>query len=231
MIDKPTEAVIRVARALADMADEVVFVGGSAVPFMLPASHPYPARATEDVDCVVPAETTLQYYTIAGRLRALGFRECSERGSPICRWLIEDLTVDIMPTGSVALGFNNRWYREVLRAPTEVEFDDNRLLRVANPAVFLATKFEAFTDRGGGQPLGDTDIEDIITVLAYRKDRAELALYQPPELRAYLAAEARKLLEQPNLLEIISACLPSDKNSQGLVAPILQALRSLGQLT
>lgn len=39
------------------------------------------------------------------RLRALGFREDQREGAPLCRWLVEDLVVDVMPARERVLGF------------------------------------------------------------------------------------------------------------------------------
>ena len=44
------------------------------------------------------------------RLRTLGFREDRREGAPLCRWLFEDLVIDVMPALERVLGFTNRWY-------------------------------------------------------------------------------------------------------------------------
>ncbi|WP_156785488.1 MULTISPECIES: hypothetical protein [Cyanophyceae] len=48
---------------------------------------------------------------LADRLRALSLEKCTELDAPLCRWLYQDLIVDIMPCDAKILGFSNRWYQ------------------------------------------------------------------------------------------------------------------------
>src|ERR1022692_436812 len=99
-----------------------------------------PSFSTDDVDCVVQATTTVDYYRVSDRLRALGFKVCLDKGAPICRWLVEDIIVDVMPTGESALGFRNRWYDWVFVDPQTVVAEDLKIKVVTIPT-FFATKF------------------------------------------------------------------------------------------
>ena len=66
--------VAKVARFLGDLKDRVVFVGGSVVPFLVPTVVAPTIRMTDDVDCVVQATTTVQYYALSDLLRDCGFQ-------------------------------------------------------------------------------------------------------------------------------------------------------------
>ncbi len=105
------EMLVRAARALGDLRDEVVFVGGAVVDlFITDPAAPHP-RFTEDVDVVVEVTTHGAWSRLGERLRSLGFREDQREGAPICRWRFGDLAMDVMPVLERVLGFSNRWYR------------------------------------------------------------------------------------------------------------------------
>jgi hypothetical protein len=48
-------------------------------------------------------------------LRAKGFANDTSKGAPICRWIFNDIKVDVMPTDSEILGFSNKWLWKVLK--------------------------------------------------------------------------------------------------------------------
>ncbi len=215
--------VAKVARRLEDLNDEVVFVGGCVVPLLVPDTFGSTIRPTDDVDCVVQAATTVEYYRVGERLRAAGFRECVEEGTPICRWIVDGIRVDVMPAAEAALGFRNRWYDQVLADPLEIALNRDLHIRVASPATFLATKFEAFSDRGQGDYMGNTDFEDIVTVMAFRDDVVDLVLDAEASMREYLSSRARELLTLRNLEDLVSGCL--DPAYQSAVPTVLARLR------
>lgn len=70
--------IAEVARGLGELAHEVVFVGGAAVPLMVRSAIAPTIRPTEDVDCVVRAESYPDYSKMGERLRQVGFEECRE---------------------------------------------------------------------------------------------------------------------------------------------------------
>jgi hypothetical protein len=65
--------------------------------------------------------------------------------------------------------------------------------------MFLATKFEAFDNRGQGDLLASHDMEDIVNVIASRARIVEEVRTSATDLRQYLAVRCRQLLEQPDL--------------------------------
>lgn len=99
-----------VARALGSFTQEVVFVGGATVSLYLQNPASPEVRPTEDVDCIIKLSSYSSYAEIESRMRKLGFEHDMSRGAPICRWLVGDIKVDVMPTDGAILGFTNRWY-------------------------------------------------------------------------------------------------------------------------
>ena len=102
------EDLASVAKYLGPLNNEAVFVGGSVVIVLVPSYVVPSIRITEDVACVFQAATTADDYRLSERLKNLGFSECTDEGTPICRWVIDDIRVDVMPTGEKALGFCKR---------------------------------------------------------------------------------------------------------------------------
>jgi hypothetical protein len=138
-------------RAVADRLDRLqldyAFVGGAVVNLLLDDAGSTPARPTEDIDVILEVVTTQPYSDLEARLRSLGFDHDMQPGAPRCRWKLQSLTVDIMPTEGTFLGLNTIWFKEVLETATERAFGPTRL-RLVSPAAFLATKYTAFLDRG-----------------------------------------------------------------------------------
>jgi len=67
-------------------------------------------------------------------------------------------------------------------------------IRVVSPGYFLATKFEAFQGRGGGDYAASHDLEDIVFLLENRTDLMKELIDYPVELKAYIADQANDLL-------------------------------------
>lgn len=90
----------------------MVFVGDATI--SLYADDPAAAepRPTDDIDVVVELATYTEFSNqLEDRLRQLGFVNDVESGI-ICRYKIDGLVVDIMPTNPDVLGFSNRWYKD-----------------------------------------------------------------------------------------------------------------------
>ena len=142
-----------VAQALAPVQEKVVFLGGSIVGLLLTDRASPPVRPTKDVDVLVETVTYGQQAGLESRLRSLGFEHDQSEGAPICRWLIGDVKVDVMPSDASALGFSNRWYPEALRTAIPCPLRKGIQIALVSPACFLATKLEAFSSRGNGDYL------------------------------------------------------------------------------
>ena len=177
-----------VAHALGPVCEDVVFVGGCATGLLLTEPRPDRIRITEDVDIVAQALTVRDYQAIEKRVRAQGFTNDMRARAPICRWVYKNITLDLMPTVKEILGFANRWYPLAITTAQPVQLASGLNLRLIAAPVFIATKLEAFKDRGKnaqGEPdfLGSHDLEDIITVSDRRPELLDECRAMPTELR------------------------------------------------
>lgn len=97
-----------VADRLGPIREEVIFVGGMIRSLLITDPGAPPARPTDDIDVVAAISSQAEYYALAARLRALGFREDHREKAPLCRWIVDGVTVDVMPDHENVLGFSNR---------------------------------------------------------------------------------------------------------------------------
>src|SRR5580658_248842 len=86
-----------VYNALGPLKDHVVFVGGATVAFYVDRMAEE-VRPTDDVDVVVEIWTYKDYAALEEQLRKMGFENDRSSGI-ICRYKVQGIIVDIMPTG------------------------------------------------------------------------------------------------------------------------------------
>lgn len=221
-----------IAHALGPICDEVVFVGGCATGLLLTQERPDRIRVTEDVDIIAQALTTREFHAIEDRLRARGFNNDLRPNAPICRWVYKNVTLDVMPIVKDILGFANHWYPLAIATAQPVTLPSGQRINLISAPVFVATKLEAFKDRGHdarGQPdfLGSHDLEDIITVADRRPELIDECLAAPEELRIYLAREFAALFAHPDFETSVAGHLPGDAASQGRLGKLKTTLRRI----
>ena len=139
------QMVAKVAHALTPLQEPIVFVGGAIIAIY--QDDPAPARATDDVDCIVQVATRSEFAGMEQKLRNLGFKHVTD-SKVICRWKLEGTIVDVMPTEPKILGFSNSWYHPGFEARIARKLPDGTVVLVMPLAYFLASKFEALHNRG-----------------------------------------------------------------------------------
>jgi Nucleotidyl transferase AbiEii toxin, Type IV TA system len=105
-------------------------------------------------------------------------------------------------------------------------------IRAATPPFLLATKLEAFADRGRGDPIASRDLEDIVTLLDTRAETVAEAHTAPADVRGYIAHQLTELQKLPDFLTLLSGMVRPDDASQArvetIVLPRLHALTNTG---
>lgn len=203
-----------VAKALQDVRDQVVFVGGSTTVLLIDSVDSGKARQTEDVDFIIDIAFNTDMAKFEDKMRSLGFANDQSKGAPLCRWLIPFmgdtyLKVDAMPADANVLGFTNTWYPDVIKTCWEYTLqdkDEKLPIKVVDPIYFLGTKFEAYHGRGNGD-IFSHDMEDIFFVLEHRSGIEMLAYEADTSIQGYLASEFRNLLDHPDLDNTIQGFL------------------------
>jgi len=147
--------------------------------------------------------------------------------APLCRWLIEDLVVDVMPDRERVLGFTNRWYRQVKKQSEERTLPKDIRIRAVTAPLFVATKIEAFRPRGRGDFVASQDLEDIIAVVDGRPALVDEVKRAPAQVRRFLAGTMKQWLDDPDFLVAVPGHLPGDVASQARASVVLERLRSM----
>lgn len=148
MANPNIELLVGMAQALGPLRERVVFVGGCATGLLLPGPNLLDVRPTEHVDGIVEVTTLAGYHALADELLQRGFRQTMEDNTPPFRWFWQRMQLDLVPLDEKGLGFANRWYRAGFDAAVQTEVAPGLVLRHLSAPYFLATKFEAFYDRG-----------------------------------------------------------------------------------
>ena len=171
---------------LGALADSLVFVGGCATGLLVTAVRAQAVRVTVDVDTVAQIETIGDYHAIERRLEQQGFARDHSPDAPICRWVAGRLHLDVMPSNPRVLGFSNRWYPLAIETAQPYALPDACSIRLVTAPIFVATKLEAFRDRGRGDFVASHDLEDIVTVIDGRAELIGEVASAPDALRTYL---------------------------------------------
>ena len=149
--------------------------------------------------------------------------------APICRWRYRGIVVDLMPTDPNVLGFANRWYRLAVETAQRISLPSGITIRLISGPAFIATKFEAFADRGRGDLLASHDLEDIVNVIASRTRILEEIAHSPPDLRGYLAGRCRELFAIPDFSNYLPGLIADDP-SLTLTDEVLERLQVIANV-
>ena len=144
LVNPNLEILILVADALGELREELVFVGGCATGLLLTAQRAQSIRPTNDVDVVVQVATLADYHAMEKAVAARGFKHDVSPDAPICRWVKQDVILDLMPSAAGILGFHNCWYPLACRTAVRVKLTENINIRLIAAPEFIATKLEAF---------------------------------------------------------------------------------------
>ena len=218
------------AQALGPLREELVLVGGCAVDLLLTDSAASPTRVTYDVDMVAQVASLAGYHELERQFTRLGFKRDMAQDAPICRWRYNNLEVDLMPALPGILGFANRWYPLAVQSAQRVVLPSGTSIQLITAPVFLATKFEAFADRGKSDLLGSHDMEDIVNVLDGRPEIVKEVAASPDDLKRYLVDRCKALLALPNFMDALSGMVFPDESLAGRVKMIGLRLKQIAEI-
>ncbi|MBU2622837.1 MAG: hypothetical protein KKD92_11020 [Proteobacteria bacterium] len=222
--------IIHVAKHLGDLKDKVVFVGGCTTGLFITDPAMPEVRVTQDVDVIVEVASRLEYYKLENALRTKGFIQDMSENAPVCRWLVDAIKVDIMPTQEDILGFSNRWYLPAIKNADLVELEEKLTIQLVAPSYFLATKIEAFKGRGGGDYMASHDMEDIMIVLDGRPEIVSEIRNSSDDLKIFLSGTFRTLLADGEFVDAIPGHLAPDRASQARLPRLMKCLEEISKI-
>lgn len=219
----------RIAAELEQIGFPHAFTGGAVVPLFLDYPDLVIVRPTRDVDVVIQAASILDYQEIETRLRNAGWRNDTTDHAPRCRWLQDDILVDILSSTPVPGEFSSPWFQHGVT--NAWRFDVEGLQIPVVPAtVFLASKLDAFWDRGHRDPWASHDLEDVVTLLDGRASLLEEVRNEISPLRRAIAQSISRLHAQFDLGHLLPGFLPGDPGSQQRIPKLKETLKTLSSL-
>jgi len=228
--DVNIQMITTVARRLGNLRDTVVFVGGCATGLFITDPAMPEVRVTNDVDVIIDIATRIEYSRLETDLRSKGFRNDISEDAPLCRWIVNGIKVDVMPTQEDILGFSNHWYLPAIENANYVQLEKELTIKLVTPPYFLATKIEAFKGRGGGDYMASHDMEDIITVLDGRREIIDEIKSSSDELKNFLSGTFRIFLADENFLDAIPGHLLPDYANQARLPRLLKILEEIANM-
>jgi hypothetical protein len=224
------EMIKQVAEKLGPLRPRVVFLGGSATGFHITDKAEPEIRATKDVDIIVDVASRVDFHQLEKTLRKLGFIQKMQEDGPICRWYINDVIVDVMPTDENILGFSNRWYLPAIKNSVTIELSPDLEIQIVTAPYFLGTKLDAFFGRGRGDYLTSHDMEDIINFINGRVEILEDIKNSESDLKDFIIKSLQGFLEDELFLEALPGHLLPDQASQGRRSIILERIKKIVEL-
>lgn len=136
-----------------------------------------------------------------------------------------------MPVDGEILRFSNQWYPLVMATAISVDLTAGTVIRAAHPIALLATKWEAFLDRGRDDPFGSHDLEDVVMFIAGRPELTGELQSLPMDARAFIADSAKKLLAASWFDEVLEGTFPDAQRLPNVLVRIRERISALAPLS
>jgi len=211
------EAIIEVAQAVQPLGFSFVFTGACVLPFLVEPEFVPGLRTTEDVDLIVQILARTQMAAVEGKLRTAGFRnDYWSDDAHRCKWAYHDIKVDVLSDrGHDKNSCPSEWFEYAAATAIDLELAPQVFIKHITATAFLATKLDAFSDRGKNDQYGSRDWGDIITLLDGRTTLSAEVIASPPVVRDFIASTIRELILGKHLEESVPFHLaPESRVSQ-----------------
>jgi len=209
-----------VARKLDHLLESVVFLGGCTTGLLITDEAIPDIRMSMDVDCIVDVLSLADHYKLTQELRKLDFEQNPSETDHICRWYIDHIAVDIMPTNDSILGFGNIWYQEAAQNAQVLTMKKDLELKLVTAPYFLATKLEAFCGRGNNDYFASHDLEDIISVVDGREELMQEVSEASIDVKSYISEMISEFLKTRKFMD----ALPGHISYSGLIEDRLEII-------
>ena len=195
--------VAQVANGLQELKDKMVFIGGAVISLYTDDPAAEEIRPTADIDMTINLANYTEWAQMQERLAELGFYP-DPQGQSICSYKYQDIAIDIMPADDSSIGVSNIWYKPGFRYLQQIALEDGTSINILPSPYFLATKLEAFKDRGENDFYGSHDFEDIIYLIDNRTTIVEEILTADEEIRQYIKEELTLIKNHKQADEILA---------------------------
>ena len=225
MANPNLDLLIAIAQAMGPLCEHVVFVGGCATGLLIDDANLMDVRPTEDVDAIVEVASLAAYHRLAEGLMDRGFKQTMADNTPPFRWYWNRMQLDLVPLDEKVLGFANPWYRVGFEAALTVDMAGGLRLKHLSAPHFLATKFEAFKDRGHNDVYMSHDLEDIMTVMEGRRSVVQEMAAAHEAVRKHVGQSVEALLGMPTFRNALPGLLSDPEREPAVKARLMQIAR------
>lgn len=191
----------KIASALGDLNDQVVFVGGAVVSLYIDDLAADDARPTKDIDITLEIASANELEFLREKLSQKGFYQTSQ-DDVICRFRFADVKVDVMATKAIGWAPSNPWFEPGFKHLIKIDLD-NLSIRCFSLPYFIATKITAYYNRGSSDPRTSHDFEDIVYLLNYTSNSKDQILGSDRLVRSFIQSFFREILINPSKQEAI----------------------------
>lgn len=147
-----------------------------------------------------------QVVYVGGAMVSLYIDDPAAEDTVICRFRYDDLKVDVMATEEIGWAPSNPWFKEGFERAIPVQVDDSAI-RILPLSYFLATKLDAFFDRGIQDVYASHDLEDLVYLFNYTTTIASQVLESDPAVTIYIQESLRKLLDDKKVISAMEGHL------------------------
>lgn len=194
------KVVEKVASALGELNDEVIYVGGAVVSLYITDEGAELPRPTKDIDISVQISTYSQMDKLRERLATKKIYPAPTE-KVMYRYTYEDILIDFIPFEQTPLGPTNSWLKPGFKKAYPVRIG-NMEIKILPVSLFLATKWEAFKSRGK-DPRMSHDFEDIIYIIDNNLNLVEEVKKAEEKVQLFLKEMSNEILNHTSRNEII----------------------------
>ena len=208
-------AELKLCRALLNILkpiqEKVVYLGGCACALL--ATDAAIARVPSNtLDLIVNTENDLELSSFTIELRKAGLMEVvsdNARENARGRWIFGPLELNILNVNKQFDTFESRFTKEAFQNPRRYPLDAEKI-RLINPAYFLAIKIEAFQALGLNNYTKNSDLDDLIYIIASRPELAfDLKLATSP-VKVFIIRNLAELKAKIEFQAAVKRALVSD---------------------
>ena len=195
--------VAEVAKGLKELNEKMIFIGGAVISLYTDDPAADEIRPTADIDMTINLANYVEWVQMQERLSELEFYP-DPQGQSICSYKFQNIAIDIMPAEDSSIGISNTWYKPGFNYLQTIQLEDGIIIKILSSPYFLATKLEAFKDRGKNDFYGSHDFEDIIYILDNRTTIVEEIIAADSNVKEYIKTELTTIKNHSQSDEILA---------------------------
>lgn len=194
------KVVEKVATALKELNNEVIYVGGAIVSLYVTDDGAEQPRPTKDIDISIQISSYPQMEEFREKLASKKIYP-SPTGKILYRYSYDDILIDFIPYENTPLGPTNRWLKPGFKKAYPVKIGKIEIY-ILPVSLYLATKWEAFNNRGN-DPRTSHDFEDLIYVIDNNLEVVEDIKNASKNVQDFLKEMSTQILHHKSRNEII----------------------------